>query len=280
MKFKKTITQILLGSTFLLAGSLSQAADPDSEALVELYQRLEVMGKEINQLRGENETLRHDLTQVKKSQKQAFLAIDDRMDKARENQVKAVTPKPVVAQQKPARPTPPRMQPPVVKPAVAKPAAAKPAVAKPVAVKPPVTKPAPAKPVAVQKAGSNDKVDYSKAYEILKKNRQAGINSFKAFLVKYPKSPLAENAHYWIGEAWYSQRNYRGAIDSFVVVLNKYKSGRKAPDAAVKLGYSFYALKDWNMARRTFNDVLRYFPKSHAAKLAKARLEKMKQEGH
>lgn len=269
MKFKKTITQVLLGSTLILSGSLAQAADPDSEALIELYQRLEVMGKEINQLRGENETLRHDLTQVKKSQKQAFLAIDDRMDEARKNQVKAVAAKPVVAQQKPAvpvKPAPPRMQPPVV--------------AKPAVTKPAPTKPTPAKPTPAQKAGANDKVDYSKAYEILKKNRQAGINSFKAFLVKYPKSPLAENAHYWIGEAWYSQRNYRGAIDSFVVVLNKYKSGRKAPDAAVKLGYSFYALKDWSMARRTFNDVLRYFPKSHAAKLAKARLEKMKQEGH
>jgi tol-pal system protein YbgF len=91
---------------------------------------------------------------------------------------------------------------------------------------------------------------------------------------------LAENAHYWIGEAWYSQRNYRQAIDSFIVVLNKYKKGRKAPDAAVKLGYSFYALKDWNMARRTFNDVLRYFPNSHAAQLAKARLDKMRSEGH
>ena len=91
---------------------------------------------------------------------------------------------------------------------------------------------------------------------------------------------LAENAHYWIGEAHYATKNYRGAIDSFVVVLNKYKSGRKAPDAAVKLGYSFYALKDWTLARRTFNDVLRYFPGSNAAKLAKSRLDRMQKEGH
>ena len=271
MKLKKTISQILVGSTFLLAGSIAQAAEPDSEALIELYQRLEVMGKEINQLRGENETLRHDLTQVKKSQKQAFLAIDERMDEASKNKTQAASSKPAVAQQKPV----------VVKPPV-KPVAPRmqQAPAKPVAARPVATKPVPAKIVKAQRAAANEKTDYSKAYETLKKNRQAGIASFKSFLAKYPNSPLAENAHYWIGEAWYSQRNYRGAIDSFVVVLNKYKSGRKAPDAAVKLGYSFYALKDWNMARRTFNDVLRFFPKSHAAKLATARLDKMKQEGH
>lgn len=221
-------------------------ADPDPDAIAELYQRLEVMGKEINQLRGENETLRHELTQLKESQKRAFLALDERLEEERKNRQKTNTP-------------------PAIPPAQLS------------ASEPSSTQPQPT--TVTNRPVTGVRAEYNQAYEALKKDRQAGVVAFKRFLAKYPNSPLAENAYYWIGEAWYSQRNYREAINSFVVVLNKYKKGRKAPDAAVKLGYSFYALKDWRMARRTFNDVLRYFPNTPAAQLAKARLDKMRSEG-
>jgi len=227
-------------------------ANPD--AFVELYQRLEVMGKEIDQLRGENETLRHDLNQLKENQKRAFLALDEQMEEDRKNRGKVDRP---LTTPEATRSVPPQ---------------------NPRSVTPP-NQPT-SQPVTVINRPTGVKVEYNQAYETLKQNRQAGITAFKRFLAKYPNSPLAENAHYWIGEALYSQRNYREAIDSFVVVLIQYKKGRKAPDAAVKLGYSFYALKDWNMARRTFNDLLRYFPNTNAAQLAKARLDKMRSEGH
>lgn len=243
--------RITLASLLMLS---AVSAHANSDTFVELYQRIEVMGKEIDQLRGENQTIRHDLNQLKDSQKRAFLALDERMDAEQKNKAPVVrrpVPKPVVV-----KPVPPQRPPQPVK--------------RPISHQ---------QSVPIAKA-TGVKAEYNQAYEALKQDRQTGINAFKRFLAKHPNSPLAENAHYWIGEAWYSQRNYRQAIDSFIVVLNKYKKGRKAPDAAVKLGYSFYALKDWNMARRTFNDVLRYFPSSHAAQLAKARLEKMHREGH
>jgi len=253
------IFSVFVGVLLSLQPTLLSAAD--NTLIQELSRRIDAMGREINELRGENEKLNYELGRLRQNQKKGFLAIDERLEK--NQQAAASRPRPAVKPQ--ARPT--------VKP-VAKPRApAKPA--RPVSKKPPAT----AK-TAVKPAANNEKAAYNHAYETLKGNRQAGINEFKAFLVKYPTSRLAENAHYWIGEANYRTKNYRGAIDSFVVVLNKYKSGRKAPDAAVKLGYSFYALKDWTLARRTFNDVLRYFPGSNAAKLAKSRLDRMQKEGH
>jgi len=255
MKVITRMPHITLASLLMLSAISAHA---NSDAFTELYQRMEVMGKEIDQLRGENQTLRHDLVQLKESQKRAFLALDERMDTERKNgtEVNRSSTAPEAV-----KPVPPQRQPVPAQP-----------VKRPVSSTPPA--------IVTNRPATGVKAEYNQAYEALKQNRQAGVTAFKRFLAKYPNSPLAENAHYWIGEAWYSQRNYRQAIDSFIVVLNKYKKGRKAPDAAVKLGYSFYALKDWNMARRTFNDVLRYFPNSHAAQLAKARLDKMRSEGH
>ncbi|HHL18110.1 MAG TPA: tol-pal system protein YbgF [Thiothrix sp.] len=252
MKVITSISHISLASLLMLSAISAHA---NSDAFAELYQRIEIMGKEINQLRGENQILRHDLTQLKESQKRAFLALDERMNAESKNRSEDA---PLRTTPETVKPIPPQRQP--VQP-----------VKRPISTQP---------TIVTHRPVTGVKAEYNQAYEALKQNRQAGVTAFKRFLAKYPNSPLAENAHYWIGEAWYSQRNYRQAIDSFIVVLNKYKKGRKAPDAAVKLGYSFYALKDWNMARRTFNDVLRYFPNSHAAQLAKARLDKMRSEGH
>lgn len=242
--------------SLLLGGFIASAQANQDNTISELYQRLESMGKEIDELRGENETLRKDLSDLRQSQKQAFLALDERLEKQATARSSAA---------------------PAVKVPAASPAAV-PAKATPAAAQKPPAATAPVKPTTKPSAISA-KSDYNQAYATLKKDHGAGIKAFQAFLKKYPNDPLAENAHYWIGEAKYSKKDYRGAIDSFIVVLNDYKQGRKAPDAAVKLGYSFYAVKDWNLARRTFNDVLRYFPKSNAAKLAQARLDQMRAEG-
>lgn len=246
MKKNRNILLPMAIAVLLSLNTLAAQAAPNSSVLQDLSQRLNMMGKEINQLRGENEKLNHQLEQLKRSQKKGFMAIDERLEK---RQVAASKASQTKAQRNKVK-------------------------KKAVPVRRAATK------TSKRPAANSEKVAYNHAYQTLKGNRDAGIREFTLFLKKYPTSKLAENAHYWIGEAQYAKKNYRAAIDSFIVVLNKYKSGRKAPDAAVKLGYSFFALKDWTLARRTFNDVLRYFPKSNAAKLAKSRLNRMKKEGH
>lgn len=268
----KILVASILITVLPLLGSHSAYASPTPIAIQELYQKVESLGREIDQLRGNNEKINHELELLKSNQKKGFIAIDDRIDKLQKQRSRVVvkpmvTPK-VVPQ---TRPQPkPNVKPRPVKPAVARPAVpTKPARVVAGRVAPRVD----SKATMVKKA-------YNHAYDTLKSNRRQGINQFNLFLKKYPTSPLAENANYWIGEAKYALRDYKGAANSFVIVLNKYKSGRKAPDAAVKLGYSFYALKDWNLAKRTFQDVLRYFPKTNAAKLAQKRLQRMQHEGH
>ena len=148
-------------------------------------------------------------------------------------------------------------------------------VAKPAPL--PIVKLSPVTIKPVVPAKPEEQREYNVAFGNIKPKPSQAIRQFRDFLKKYPRSPLAANAQYWLGEVMYSSKNYRGAIDEFVVVLEQYGDSSKAPDAAIKLGYSFYEMKNWVYARRTLQDIIRNFPKTQAAGLAEARLSKMKQ---
>ncbi|WP_157832864.1 tol-pal system protein YbgF [Thiolinea disciformis] len=144
--------------------------------------------------------------------------------------------------------------------------------------------PATEKPVVVNASKDTPsdmkaKTDYNEAYKLLVSNSQSAIPAFRAFLVNYPKHELAANAQYWLAEALFVQKDYEGASTEFMRVLREYQDSPKASAAALKLGYSYYELKQWDFARRTLEDTIRFFPDSSSAKLAQARLQRMKDEG-
>jgi tol-pal system protein YbgF len=105
------------------------------------------------------------------------------------------------------------------------------------------------------------------------------ITGFKDFLSSYPASPLAENAQYWLGEAYYVTRSYDDAGSAFRGVLQKYPQSRKAPDAMLKLGYAQYEQKRYADARKTLQDVTQKFPDSDASRLATERLKRIPANG-
>jgi len=117
---------------------------------------------------------------------------------------------------------------------------------------------------------------YNQAFDALKAGSYSvAITGFKDFLTTYPGSPLAENAQYWIGEAYYVTRDFESASTSFRTVLDKWPDSRKASDAMLKLGYTQYELKRYGDARKTLTEVTQKFPNSDAAKLANDRLARI-----
>jgi tol-pal system protein YbgF len=117
---------------------------------------------------------------------------------------------------------------------------------------------------------------YNQAFDALKAGSYSvAITGFKDFLTNYPASPLAENAQYWIGEAYYVTRDFEGASTAFKTVLDKWPDSRKASDAMLKLGYTQYELKRYADARKTLTEVTQKFPNSDAAKLANDRLARI-----
>jgi tol-pal system protein YbgF len=117
---------------------------------------------------------------------------------------------------------------------------------------------------------------YNQAFDALKAGSYSvAITGFKEFLGTYPTSPLAENAQYWLGEAYYVNRDYDAAAGAFRTVIRKWPDTRKAGDALLKLGYTQFEQKQYVAARATLQEVTKKYPGSEAAKLAAERLKRI-----
>jgi len=123
---------------------------------------------------------------------------------------------------------------------------------------------------------STEQAVYSQSFDALKAGSYStAITGFRDFLKSYPQSPLAENAQYWLGEAYYVNHDYDSAAEAFRAVLKKYPDARKAPDALLKLGFTQYEQKQYGAARATLTSVTQKYPGTDSAKLAADRLRRI-----
>ena len=97
---------------------------------------------------------------------------------------------------------------------------------------------------------------------------------FAAFVEKYPASSLAPNAQYWLGNAWYAQRNCKKAIEAQSVVTTKYAESAKAPDAWLAIANCQQELGNATGAKRSLETVVAKYPTAPAAEAAQQRLKK------
>ena len=95
---------------------------------------------------------------------------------------------------------------------------------------------------------------------------------FSDFLRSHPDSFLAPNAEYWLGECYYATRKYAQALTVFKDVVAKYPTHDKAAAAMLKAGYSYQMLDDGDNARLYLEALIRDFPGSSPAALARQRL--------
>ncbi|MCF8069968.1 MAG: tol-pal system protein YbgF [Desulfobacterales bacterium] len=110
-----------------------------------------------------------------------------------------------------------------------------------------------------------------------KKDFDAARDGFKAFLKKFPGSQNADNAQFWLGEIYYSEKWYEKAILEYQVVVEKYPKGNKVPSALLKQGLSFFQLGDNSNAILILKEqLIRKYPNSDEAKIAKKKLETIK----
>jgi tol-pal system protein YbgF len=116
--------------------------------------------------------------------------------------------------------------------------------------------------------------DYRAAVELVKAgNHTEAIDGLRAFLRKYPRHDYADNAQYWLGEAFYAQKDYPHALAEFRTVIETYPRGNKVPDALLKVGYCYSALGQGDKARAVLEQVVNLYPKTEPAALATKRLE-------
>ena len=130
-------------------------------------------------------------------------------------------------------------------------------------------------------AGGSDKASYQSAFELLKDGQyDPAIVAFQKFLMTYPDSQLADNAQYWLGEAYYVNRSFPEALGAFQRVVDKYPQSRKLPDAMLKIGYCDYELKQWDAAKTVLTQVATNYADTPSGRLAQQRLDKIATERH
>lgn len=93
---------------------------------------------------------------------------------------------------------------------------------------------------------------------------------FTSLMTRYPEHKLAENAQYWLGEAYYAKKDYAKSAVTFAKGYEKYKNGNKGADNIFKLGMSFKELGKTKEACTAFVNLPKEFPKAEQALKDKA----------
>ncbi|MDO9371351.1 MAG: tol-pal system protein YbgF [Gammaproteobacteria bacterium] len=233
----------------------------EGQGMVEQITRIEALQQELQRLQGVIEVQTHEIEELKSSKQGANQDFDRRLHELESRSTSATPPPAPVTASEPA------------------PAAAAPSTAPSTApAKPPAAAPPSAPPAG---NATQEQAAYQQAFALLKEARyEKAITAFQDYLTRYPAGARADNAQYWLGEAYYVTRQFKEAQQAFQTLVDNMPTSPKHPDALLKIGFVHYELGQWDDARKSLSEVVKTFPTAPAAKLADTRLQRMKKEGH
>jgi tol-pal system protein YbgF len=238
------------------AGEASAAKPSSPNAVLEMMRRLEQLQAEVQQLTGKVEEQAYLIAEMKKSQSTLYSDFDERMQNL-EKKTEGVTSS--AAESPQAQESSVGSEATVTEPPVAAPA--------------PEVKQAPVQKQDAVQATGDEKQQYQQAYEALRNGHTAqAIAEFNTLLGKNPKGEYANNAQYWLGEAYRVNQDMDSARKAFNSVIENYPGSSKVPDALLKLGTIEAEQKNPVKAREYLTRVTTDFPSSTAARLAAKKL--------
>ena len=138
------------------------------------------------------------------------------------------------------------------------------------AAPPPVTPPAPsAAGLSPTRMFDTARADYAAGQWSL------AVTGFDAFLKTFPRSEMADDAQFFIGETYFAQNRWSDAIAAYNQVIQNYPMGNAVPDAYYKRGLAQERLGQLDAARESWNTVVKSYPESDAGRLAKQNLDRV-----
>jgi tol-pal system protein YbgF len=274
--------------------ALAQQPAQQNRNVIELMNQIQVLGADLNRLRGELEVLNHSLENAQRRQRDMYLDLDTRL-----RRLEGTGPEATQKQDKTLADIEARVKR-LEEPGAAASAGAEletrikrletqMATARSAAPAPPPAAPtgatAPAaatgaagpRPAAEPSEASPNKRAYDTALSTYRSgDYQGAIAAFDTFIKRYPRDPLAPNAQYWIGDAWFNLRDFRAAANAQQALISNYPDSPKVPDAMLNLSSSQIALGDSAAARKTLEELVNRHPQSDAAERARQRLPKLR----
>lgn len=284
-----------------------------NQGLLEMLQQIEALEVEISRLRGELEVQNHVLEQVKKRQRDLYTDIDRRLQRIEIPQAGPTDPLTGAAEPPLQTLTPfsgpdgtagerqgetpltlelVEQEPPAGLPGeeAAAPTAAPDQPADPasgqeetVAAPDPGQEPSvPAGPEQVVGEAPAEvepeliEAAYRNAFNLLKQSLyDRSVNAFREFLVRYPDSEYADNAQFWLGEAYFVNSLFEQALVEYTALLQNYPGSPKLAQAKLKAGICQHELGLIEPARQQLEELIRQYPETTAARLARERLKQL-----
>jgi tol-pal system protein YbgF len=126
-------------------------------------------------------------------------------------------------------------------------------------------------------AKTDPKAAYNDCYKLFKEGQnEKARQEFQKFLKQYPKTPYSGSAQFWIAETWYVDDKYEKAIVEYEKVIKGFPTSDKVPHALLKQGMSFQKLGDDGSAKIVYQQIVKKYPQTQQAKVARARLSELK----
>jgi len=96
---------------------------------------------------------------------------------------------------------------------------------------------------------------------------------FASFVRRYPNSPYAPAAQFWLGSSQYALRDYKSAITTQQDLLKKWPDSPRVPEALLNIASSQFDLNDVPAARKTLQTIIDSYPNTPVAANARLRIE-------
>ncbi len=281
----KRVTALLTLTSLLWLNGCATQADLQAEQhmrdsmraqLADSHATSAALQSELAQARGEIEELRHRIDRVAQTRPVVSPQVQ-----ALEERIAAMERQATVRREEPL---PPVVLPPSSQTLEATPPSSTPENPQVVAV-PPSPAPIPSSPpslalpsedeVSLAKEPFEAQEEYRTAWQALSGQQyDKAIQQFRTFQRKNSTSEMADDAQYWIGESYFTRRDYNRAILEFNDVL-KYRKGDKVPAALLRQAEAFVEIGDKTDARLILQKLLNDYPNSLQAKDARERLQSL-----
>ena len=113
---------------------------------------------------------------------------------------------------------------------------------------------------------------YQKAIDFLPDKPRESATKLREYLKIYPQGSYVANAHYWLGEIKFLQKQFDAAEEEFNLVISKYPKSKRVSDAIFKRAIVYKSQGKSKKAIDEWNRLIKLFPKTSAAQLAKQQL--------
>ncbi len=133
---------------------------------------------------------------------------------------------------------------------------------------------APGAPLAgppIAGAGANAADTFANARRLLNEGDNAGAEAgFADYVARFPNTPLAPQARYWLGKTLTARRAHADAADNYLAAVRGWPQTTWGPDALVELSRSLLALNNTAGACQTLAELPRRYPKAPPAVVGRA----------